>query len=126
MTNDLGNCPLDWPAPNGYPDVAAAWRSSGTLLRSWEYHLGTVGGWWDGLGGANVDALYGGTPANSGDAIKRLTKRLTGMTWSSTHLAVLQTFLDEPASTPMSQSVLRWWGEPLAAVILDGPHHALR
>jgi hypothetical protein len=126
MTNDLGDCPLDWPAPNGYPDVATAWRSSGTLLRSWDYHLGTVGGWWDGLRGANIDALYGGPPANSGDAIKRLTRRITGMTWSSTHLAVLQTFLGEPASTPMSKSVLGWWGAPLAAVILDGPHHALR
>jgi hypothetical protein len=39
---------------------------------------------------------------------------------------VLQAFLDEPASTPMSKSILRWWGVPLAAVILDGPHHALR
>jgi hypothetical protein len=38
----------------------------------------------------------------------------------------LQRFLNEPASTPMSQSVLRWWAQPLAAVILDGPHHALR
>jgi hypothetical protein len=126
MTNDLGNCPLDWPAPNGYPDLATAWRSSGTLLRSWEYHLGTVGGWWDGIAGADITALYGGTPTTSGDAITRLTKRLTGMSWSSTHRAALQNFLDEPASTPMSDSVLRWWGEPLAAVILDGPHHALR
>ncbi|HZC71157.1 MAG TPA: DUF1800 domain-containing protein [Jatrophihabitans sp.] len=126
MTNDMGNCPLDWPAPNGYPDVATAWRSSGTLLDIWGTHLGLVGGWWDGLPGAKVGALYGGMPANSGDAIKRLTKRLTGMTWSSKHLAVLQTFLGESATTPMSKSVLRWWGEPLAAVILDGPHHALR
>jgi hypothetical protein len=39
---------------------------------------------------------------------------------------VLQTFLDEPASTPMTKSVLRWWDVPLAAVILDSPHHALR
>jgi hypothetical protein len=39
---------------------------------------------------------------------------------------VLQKFLNEPASTPMGNSVLQWWGEPLAAVILDAPHHALR
>jgi hypothetical protein len=126
MTNDLNNCPLDWPAPNGYPDVAMAWRSSGTLLRSWDAHLGMVGGWWGGLRAANVDALYGGTPANSGDAVSRLTKRLTGMTWSAAHRSALQTFLNEPASTPMADSVVQWWGEPLAAVILDGPHHALR
>jgi hypothetical protein len=127
MTNDMGHCPLEWPAPNGYPDVATAWRSSGTLLDVWQTHLGRVGGWWSGMREADLDALYGGTPPKtSGDAINRLTKRLTGMTWSSTHRAVLQNFLDEPASTPMSNSVLQWWDEPLAAVILDGPHHALR
>jgi Protein of unknown function (DUF1800) len=126
VTANMGNCPLDWPAPNGYPDVAAAWRSAGTLLDVWEKHLGLVGGWWDGLKAANVDALYGGPPANSGDAVNRLTKRLTGTAWTSTHRGVLQTFLAEPAATRMSDSVLRWWGEPLAAVILDAPHHALR
>jgi Protein of unknown function (DUF1800) len=126
MTNDMGHCPLDWPAPNGYPDVATAWRSSGTLLNTWEFHLGFAGGWWSGLRGPDVNGLYGGTPKTSGDAINRLTRRITGMTWSSTHRGVLQKFLDEPADTPMAQSVLRWWAEPLAAVILDGPHHALR
>jgi hypothetical protein len=126
MTNDMGNCPLDWPAPNGYPDVAAAWRSSGTLLTTWEAHLGLAGGWWSGMRAADVGALYGATPRTSADAINRLTRRITGMPWSTTHRAVLQRFLNEPASTPMSQSVLRWWAQPLAAVILDGPHHALR
>jgi uncharacterized protein (DUF1800 family) len=126
MTNDVGNCPLDWPAPNGYPDVAAAWRSAGTLLDTWNYHLGLAGGWWDGLRPANIDALYGGRPKTSGDAVNRLTKRLTGTAWSHRHRSVLQHFLDEPASTPMADSNLRWWAVPLAAVILDSPHHALR
>ncbi|HVU93025.1 MAG TPA: DUF1800 domain-containing protein, partial [Jatrophihabitans sp.] len=126
ITSSMGHSPLDWPAPNGYPDVAAAWRSAGTLLNVWEKHLGLAGGWWDGLTEPSIDALYGGPPANSGDAIDRLTRRLTGQAWSASHRAVLQAFLDEPASTPMSKSILRWWGVPLAAVILDGPHHALR
>jgi hypothetical protein len=126
MTDGMGNCPLEWPAPNGYPDVAGAWRSAGTLLDTWQMHLGFVGGWWDGLKPVSVVSLYGGTPTNSGDAIDRLTRRITGMRWSTAHRTVLQTFLDEPATTSMSNSVLRWWAEPLAAVILDGPHHALR
>jgi hypothetical protein len=126
VTSAMGNAPLDWPAPNGYPDVATAWRSAGTLLDVWEKHLGLVGGWWGGFKAADINALYGGTPANSGDAVNRLSRRLTGTAWSSTHRAVLQKFLNEPAATPMVKSVLRWWGEPLAAVILDAPHHALR
>ena len=127
MTVDMGHCPLEWAAPNGYPDVAAAWRSAGTLLSMWNMHLGFTGGWWDGLKTAVDPAkLYGGTPANSGDAVDRLTRRLTGTTWSATDKATLQTFLGEPATTAMSQSRLQWLVQPLIAVILDGPHHALR
>jgi hypothetical protein len=126
LTADMGNCPLDWPAPNGYPDVAAAWRSAGNLLDVWKTHLGLTGGWWKGLKAVDVNTLYGATPKTSGEAIDMLTRRLTGMTFSATHRTVLQTFLGEPATTPMANSVLRWWAVPLAAVILDGPHHALR
>jgi hypothetical protein len=126
MTADMGHTPLDWPAPNGYPDVAAAWRSSGTLLDVWNMHLGFVGGWWDGLGEADINRLYGAAPHTSGAAVRQLSQRLTGTEWSDRHRAILQKFLSEPASTPMSDSVLQWWSEPLAAVILDGPHHALR
>jgi hypothetical protein len=126
QTDGMGNCPLEWPAPNGYPDVAVAWRSAGTLLNIWNTHLGLAGGWWDGLKKIDVATLYGGAPANSGDAIDRLTRRLTGMRWSAAHRAALQTFVGEPASTPMSNSALQWVDEPLVALILDSPHHALR
>jgi Protein of unknown function (DUF1800) len=127
LTRDVGHCPLEWPAPNGYPDVAAAWRSAGSLLSLWNMHLGFAGGWWDGLKTApDVAALYGGTPTNSGDAIDRLTRRLTGTTWSTADKATMQTFLGEPATTAMSSSRLQWMAYPLIAVILDSPYHALR
>lgn len=31
----LGQVPFAWPAPNGYPDVAAAWLDGGALLTRW-------------------------------------------------------------------------------------------
>jgi hypothetical protein len=126
MSADVGHVPLDWSAPNGYPDVAASWRSSSGLLSQWEQHLGFAGSWWDGFLATDHTALYGRTPTSSGDAINLLTKRLTGMTFSTAHRAVLQTFLGESASTSMAKSRLRWYLEPLIAIILDGPHHALR
>jgi hypothetical protein len=126
ITASVGNVPLDWPAPNGYPDVAAAWRSSGTLLSIWNYHLAFAGGWYDGIREPKVDALYHSHPATSGDAIAQLGRRITGATLSQAHRRALQTFLGEPASTPMANSSMRWLAEPLLALILDGPHHALR
>jgi hypothetical protein len=126
MTADMGNAPLDWAAPNGYPDVAAAWRSSSNLLAEWNLNLGFAGDWWGGFGKTDKTRLYGRTPKNSGDAIDLLTVRLTGIRFSKTHKAALQKFLGEPASTPMKSSRLQWLLYPLIALILDAPHHALR
>jgi hypothetical protein len=126
-TGGMGNSPLDWEAPNGYPDVAAAWRSSGSLLATWNMHLGLAGGWWSGLTAPTAASFYGGrSPATSGEAIDAMTQHLAGMTFSAAHQKILQTFLDEPASTAIADSVLRWMIQPLAAVILDSPQHALR
>jgi uncharacterized protein (DUF1800 family) len=129
LCDSVGDMPLEWPAPNGYPDVAAAWRSSGDLVNLWQVHVGLVGGWWvdSGVPAVNIKTLYGGkTPTTSGQAIDYMTRYLTGMAWSSTHQAVLQKFLNEPASTPMGSSNLRWWDSALAVTILHGPHHALK
>ena len=125
ITASMNNVPLDWPAPNGYPDVAAAWRSAGNLLAEWNVHLGVAGGWWGGFTTPKIASLYSAA-TTSGDAVKRLTKALTGMTFSPAHLSALQTFLGEPASTAIAHSRLQWLAGPLAALILDAPHHALR
>jgi hypothetical protein len=125
ITASMSNVPLDWPAPNGYPDVAAAWRSAGNLLTEWNVHLGLAGGWWQGFGKPNLAAMYQGA-TTSGAAIAKMTKFLTGMTFSDTHCAVLQKFLGEPGSTSLDRSTLRWLAYPLVALILDAPHHALR
>ena len=127
MTSAVGNVPLDWSAPNGYPDVAAAWRSSGSLLNLWAYHRGLTQNWYEGFAKFTATSLYGtAKPRTSGEAIDVLTRRLTGMTFSTGHRQALQAFLGEPASTPIGQSQLRWYLEHLIPVILDGPHHALR
>lgn len=121
----VGQVPLDWPAPNGYPDVATAWRSAGNLLSMWQTHNGFVDGWWNGLKGVNVPAYFG-KATKSGEAVAALAHRLTGTNFSAHHLAALQTYLDEPAKTPLTESSLRWFASSLAGLILDGPHHALR
>ncbi|MCW2494289.1 DUF1800 domain-containing protein [Jatrophihabitans sp.] len=126
MTESLGDRPLDWQAPNGYPDVAAAWRNAGSMLQCWYLQLGFASGWPDGFAPLDNTTLYGGTPATSGAAIDALTKRLTGMTFSTSHRSALQGFLAEPSTTPLANSVLQWNLEPLVALILHGPHHALR
>jgi hypothetical protein len=127
MTRSVGHVPLDWSPPTGYPDVAAAWRSSGTLASLWRLHLGVAAGWWkDAFAPAARTELFGGTPATSGEAVDLLGRRLTGGELADAHRAALQEFLGEQASTPMGNSALRWMLAPLVALILDGPQHAFR
>jgi uncharacterized protein (DUF1800 family) len=126
MSAAVGHVPLDWVDPDGYPDVATAWRGSGTLLKQWQLNLGMAGDWWSQFAKSDKTLLYGGTPTNSGDAIARLGVRLTGTPLPAAHLTALQTFLGEPATTPMAGSTLKWLISPLIALILDGPRHAFR
>jgi hypothetical protein len=122
----MGHAPLEWTAPNGYPDVATAWRSSSTLVTEWTMHIALADSWWDGFAHLDKASLYGRAPHTSGEAITLLTRRLIGMTYSATHHAALQTMLGEPASTPMAKSRLKALIGPMIAVILNSPHHALR
>ena len=41
----FGQAPMGWPAPNGYPDVAAAWNGASSTLNRWNFHLGLAGNW---------------------------------------------------------------------------------
>lgn len=128
MTANMSNAPLDWVPPNGYPDVAPAWRSSSNFLTLLMLHRGLAQNWWNDIVLAPKNtALYGRTkPATSGAAIALLCTRLVGNPLTPAKRGVLQTFLGEPASTPLAQSRLRWYLDHLVPLILDGPDHALR
>jgi hypothetical protein len=132
QTRSLGHEPLAWPAPNGYPDVASAWRSSGAFVARCHYQLGYASNWTGGFRKFDPKHLYPRPPHTSGDAIDMLTAGLTGQRFSQAHHAALSTLLGEPASTPMRTSVLTtrargtWSLEQLVGMILHSPHHALR
>ena len=46
IASQLQQAPLAWHPPDGYPDVASAWRLAGGLLDRWNMHHGLAGGWW--------------------------------------------------------------------------------
>lgn len=129
MTSNMGNRPLEWPSPNGYPDVAEAWASSGTLLDEWEYHRGIAQNWWksNGFSEVKLTDLFGKSkPTNSGAAVSVLTTRITGMTFSSVHHTALEKFLQERSATPIKSSKVDDMLPHLVPLILDSPYHAMR
>jgi uncharacterized protein (DUF1800 family) len=46
MLSTTGNQPLDWPMPNGYPDVASAWQSPAAALSVFNTTANLVHGWY--------------------------------------------------------------------------------
>ena len=46
LSGSLGQPPLGWHPPDGYPDVSPAWQSAGGTLARWNAHLGLAAGWW--------------------------------------------------------------------------------
>jgi uncharacterized protein (DUF1800 family) len=45
LMTSFGQAPMGWPAPNGYPDVAAAWTGASSTLNRWNFHLALAGNW---------------------------------------------------------------------------------
>lgn len=127
MGNALGDAPLDWQMPNGYPDVATAWQSSSALLQVWDYHLCFTGQWAAGFRPGDIASLYGGVPLTSGQAIDMLTNRLTATTFTDEHRQVLLDFIGDPSfDTLIALSGLKWYALYLVGLILHSPYHALR
>lgn len=45
-----GQTPYSWPAPNGFPEVDAAWSGPGRVLDSFSVHRSLAMGWWPSQG----------------------------------------------------------------------------
>jgi uncharacterized protein (DUF1800 family) len=46
VSRAIGQTVYDWPAPNGFPDVAPAWDGAGRILGSFHEHWMAAGGYW--------------------------------------------------------------------------------
>jgi uncharacterized protein (DUF1800 family) len=131
MLGDLGQQPLGWPLPNGYPDVAAAWRSAGGTLARWNATASLAAGWWpatltrDPLSSLLPNPL----PATHGGLLDALWQRLHQRTIRAQDREALCSFLQVTAATPLASSsrVLQDWLLALVvAMTLDAPAVMLR
>ncbi len=127
----IGQAPFGWHPPDGYPDVAAAWNGTGTVLGRWNLHVGLAGGWWkNGLvypGDTLVTRLLGArTFASRTELVTALSARLMpGTVLPAAHRDALVTFLGGPGT------LTRWDTDNgqfsvLTALLLDSPHWSAR
>jgi len=126
MTQRFGQAPLAWVPPNGYPDVAAAWRSAHATLAVWNAHRALIQGWERGLSYPKVEGLVGKRPATTGPYLDNLAARLVFQKVAGNHRKALLSFLSSKDNTAVRNSSLGGKVEHLAPLLLDSIYHALR
>jgi hypothetical protein len=87
LLRNAGHAPGEWPAPNGYPQVGAAWLDSNTTLQTWRLLGHLTGGAADGpfsrSGGPAAAAWHPGVTYDG--IIAGAAKRITGQAMRPEH-----------------------------------------
>jgi len=124
---DMGNAPIAWSAPNGYPDVHAAWRSSGMVVTLWDSHRDLVGGFDTGLVMTPPDQLAAGMPRGTvGEYVDSLCRALCLQTFRPAHRSALLAFVGAAPTTPSAAAGMPTKVLDVAALVLDSPYFMLR
>lgn len=122
-----GHRPLAWPAPNGYPDVHAAWRSASGMVEIWNCHRMLVGDWDDGLSRPDPLGLVSGLPASTvGEYVDSLCRRLCFQAFQPAHRDALVAFLGGDPAAPIDPHVANNDALGVIALVLDSPYFSLR
>ncbi len=116
-----GHKPIAWSAPNGYPDVHAAWRSASSIVTAWNVHRMLIGDWEDGLTRPDPVAMAGGA-TTVGAFVDNLCSRICFQGFQPVHRDALVGFLGGDPAAPVRNDL----AAPALALVLDSPYFALR
>ena len=129
MCSSVGQVPLSWPSPDGYPDTAAAWRSAGSMTSAWVAQWKLVDNDWAHAfkPWQPTPLLSDPTPRTTAEALDQLAVKLLGTPLVGHQRASLLTYLREKETTPFRAStVSRGEFRPLIALLLHSPQHSQR
>ena len=128
-TTTMGQAPMGWPAPNGYPDVAAAWGGASSTLNRWNFHLSVAGNWT--LKKMPRPALStlvpSPLPATYGALVDALASRLLVSLTTAQRDAICR-FLDHAAGDTLTatSSAVTWRLPSVVALVLNSPNFSTR
>jgi uncharacterized protein (DUF1800 family) len=130
MVDGLGNAPLAWAPPNGYPDFAQAWASAGGTLGRWNAHMSLAAHWWpDQLTLPPVKSLVPSPlPATHGQLVQALARRLVFRSLPAVQRDAVLSLVGKAAGDPLHKQdeAVTWRLPYLISLILDSPYHAIR
>ncbi|GAA0745024.1 DUF1800 domain-containing protein [Dactylosporangium roseum] len=126
FTRKLGQPPLGWEPPDGYPDVATAWSSAAGMLETWNAHRAFVQGQWKGLSNPKADTLVAQPAATLATYLDVLCNRLIFQPMKPAERDALIKFLGARPETRVTDPNLGGKLPNLAPLVLDSIYHALR
>ena len=130
QNSDGGQPPYEWPAPNGYPEVDAAWASAGRVLTSFTMHRDLAARWWptEQARFPKESSLLPPMPATLGEVIDHIGLRMLGQRPSRACRHGIAQLLDMPLTKRLSKDdALDYWTlRGILASLLDSPQHLHR
>src|SRR5215203_725453 len=129
LSGSLGQPPLGWHPPDGYPDVAESWRSAGGTLTRWNSHLSLAAGWWpDDLRHPSLESrLQPRRPTTYGALVDAAAKGLALPRPNDAVRHAISRFLDHaPGDRLRPEDEALGWRLPwVFGLLLDSPEAAL-
>lgn len=130
ISDSLGQQPLAWSPPDGYPDTAPDWQSAGGTLGRWNTHLSLAAHWWPKeLTQPELRSLLPARlPKTHGALVDAFAERLVFRTLAPAHKQAILGFLGRAGTDPLNSDseAVRWRLPYIVALILDSPYHAVR
>ena len=126
MTNQLGQAPLTWGPPDGFPDIADAWGSAHATLGTWNAHRAFIQGWHKGVKYPDPEDYVGLKPATVGVYLDTISQRLVHQPMRPAHKQALLKFLGAKETTKVKDIRLGGKIEQVVPLVLDSVYHALR
>jgi uncharacterized protein (DUF1800 family) len=121
----LGQPLFGWHAPNGYPDVAPAWLSTGGLLARWNMvqlltsrHIPRSV--------VDLAALVPESVETAGDLVDALAQRLLFQPVTAAERAALLDYLELSAADPVHHRMLAYKFPQLVALLLNSTYFQFR
>jgi uncharacterized protein (DUF1800 family) len=128
--SDAGQSPYAWPAPNGFPEVNAAWTSAGRILTSFSLHRDLAAHWWPTKQATfPTDAsLLPTLPATLQAVVDHVALRVLGQTPGAAISNGIATLLGMSLTHKVSASEAGqyWMLRGIVSSLLDSPIHLHR
>jgi uncharacterized protein (DUF1800 family) len=126
VLSNIGEAPFMWPAPNGFPELGAAWASAGRMRNSWEMHYGAAGGWWPATGRSRK-APRNFLPAGKvrlDKAVDHVSRQLLGRKATAASIKAVAQVVQMDTTTIIDRdSFGDWRAIPLISTVLNSPEH---